>query len=290
MGCFGRTNNAAETMDKATAREKLELVLMQLATDKYSDETYNEGEYINEKLEEQEMHVTGDFVSVDKWEFEIDRSVPKIVSDGNIKQDINGNESLIGKMSTITKSGNYDIVLNKKTGETTQEIKYPVHAIEYKGDLVLDGIQAVEGATLTSNVYEFGDKETDVAIGNENAKYMVVLKVDGDLTICENVTLTSCKSDNGYGGPKGLLIYCTGTLTNNGTISMTARGAKAEGEDVYLWQNNDGSYEYVPATGGKGGEKVPYYDCHGLAGTDGINRGTRWRRLWWFTWKWLYNI
>ena len=66
---------------------------------------------------------------------------------------------------------------------------------------------------------------------------MVVLKVKGNLTISENVTLTSCKNDKGYGGPKGMLVYCTGTITNNGKISMTARGAIAEGQNVYLWKN-----------------------------------------------------
>ena len=45
------------------------------------------------------------------------------------------------------------------------------------------------------------------------------------------------KKDNGYGGPKGMFIYCTGTITNNGTIDMTARGAKAVGQNVYLWKN-----------------------------------------------------
>ena len=48
-----------------------------------------------------------------------------------------------------------------------------------------------------------------------------------------------------------MLIYCTGKLTNNGTISMTARGAKAEGQDVFLWKNTNGTFEYVPADGGK---------------------------------------
>ena len=76
---------------------------------------------------------------------------------------------------------------------------------------------------------------------------MKMLKIDGDLTVNSGITLTACKSDNGYGGPKGMLIYCTGTLTNNGTISMTARGAKAGGQNVYLWQNKNGEYEYIPA-------------------------------------------
>lgn len=70
---------------------------------------------------------------------------------------------------------------------------------------------------------------------SEDAKNTVVLKVNWNLIINEGVTLTACKSDDGYGGPKGLMIYCTGTITNNGTISMTARGARAEGENVYLY-------------------------------------------------------
>ena len=48
-----------------------------------------------------------------------------------------------------------------------------------------------------------------------------------------------------------MMIYCTGTLTNNGTISMTARGAKASGQNVYLWQNLNGEYEYIPAVRSK---------------------------------------
>ena len=40
-----------------------------------------------------------------------------------------------------------------------------------------------------------------------------------------------------YGGPKGMFIYCSGKLTNNGRISMTAKGAKAVGNI------NTGTYE-----------------------------------------------
>ena len=101
---------------------------------------------------------------------------------------------------------------------------------------------------------------------------MVVLKVNGDLTIEEGVTLTACKSDNGYGGPKGLLIYCTGTIINNGTVDMTARGAKAEGQNVYLWQNEDESYEYVPAVGANGGARKD--SGIGNNGNDGVDRQT----------------
>ncbi len=146
-----------------------------------------------------------------------------------------------------------------ETSQITLNIKdesYDINVIVYDGNLVLDGNQTIEGSTLNDNVYEFGDKSKDVATANEYAKNMVVLKVKGDLTINDGVTLTACKSDNGYGGPKGLFVYCTGTLTNNGIISMTARGAYAQGQNVYLFKNIDKSYEYVPKVGGNGGNIV----------------------------------
>ena len=125
--------------------------------------------------------------------------------------------------------------------------------------------------------------ENDVATENENAKSMVVLKVNGDLTINEEAKLTAYASKNGYGGPKGMMIYCTGTLTNNGTISMTARGAKAEGQNVYLWKNSDNSYEFVPAVGASGASRAIIsasgfwggrFSTAGISGNNSINRQT----------------
>lgn len=145
---------------------------------------------------------------------------------------------------------------------------------EYQNsDLVLDGEKEVSGATLTKSnlLYEFGDKDNDVATSSSYAKNMVILKVNGNLTINNGVTVTACKSDNGYGGPKGLLIYATGSLYNNGTIDMTARGAYAVGQNVYLWNNGGSSYEYVPATGASGGAAVTINNAQDVQGADGGN-------------------
>lgn len=154
---------------------------------------------------------------------------------------------------------------------------YEADFIYYNNSLVLDGKKDIYDAVLKDKTYEFGNKETDVATETEDAKNMVIVKVNGDLTINEGVTLTACKSDNGYGGPKGLLIYCTGTIINNGTIDMTARGARAEGQNVYLWRNANNSYEYIPSTGANGGQKV-YCSWDGtnpgLKGANGNNRKT----------------
>ena len=185
-------------------------------------------------------------------------------------------ESLTEGVSEISKSGYKKI----QVSTDSETVVYNTDVIVYKGDLVLDGTTDVDGAILTNNVYEFGNKGTDVATSSTNAQNMVVLKVEGNLTINEGVILTSCKSDNGYGGPKGMVVYCTETLTNNGTISMTARGAKAEGQNVYLWKNADESYEYVPAIGATGGTAVyatqTYGTCNkvGNSGCNGNNRKT----------------
>ncbi len=117
--------------------------------------------------------------------------------------------------------------------------------------------------TYTMHTYVFdGDQEwnenkifgdaNDIGTANSYAKNMVVVKVNGNLTIGENVNITTFNSS--FGGPKGMLLYVTGDIINKGTISMTARGAKAKGEDVYLWKNSDKSYEYVPAIGANGGQ------------------------------------
>ena len=116
--------------------------------------------------------------------------------------------------------------------------------------------------------------EKDVATSSEYAKNMIVIKVNGDLTIEDGVTLTAYASKNGYGGPKGMTIYCTGTITNNGTIDMTARGAKAEGQNVYLWKNMDNSYEFVPKVGAAGGNSVVGGVTNGIAGQNATNRQT----------------
>ena len=50
-----------------------------------------------------------------------------------------------------------------------------------------------------------------------------------------------------------MYIHVSGTLTNNGTISMTARGTyNQKGENVYLWKNLDNTFEYVSAVGETG--------------------------------------
>ena len=116
----------------------------------------------------------------------------------------------------------------------------------------------------------FGDAY-DVATANTYAQNMVIVKVNGDLEIDEGVTVAPYY-DKSYGGPKGFTLYVTGKLTNKGTID-NSHGAKAVGQNVYLWKNTDGSYEYVPAIGATGGSKVQNAS-NGVKGASGTGRQT----------------
>lgn len=215
--------------------------------------------------------------------------------------------NLLNEDNTITINAKIENQTTKNTVNMTKkyEVETSSQNYSYNSESLLKALEnneistgiykvTVEDKTYNLRVYSFDENlnikadtalgtEEDVATDSEYAKNMIVLKVNGDLTIDEGVTLTAYASKNGYGGPKGMTIYCTGTLTNNGTISMTARGAKAEGEEVYLWKNTDNSYEYVPAVGATGGSgqtaKTEYrYNeqiyLNGIKGNDGEERQT----------------
>ncbi|MCL2110179.1 hypothetical protein FWH30_01175 [Microgenomates group bacterium] len=97
---------------------------------------------------------------------------------------------------------------------------------------------------------------------------MCILIYHGNLTINSGVTVTPQTRK------RGLTIIVKGTLTNNGTISMTARGASAAGQNVHLWKNPNGTFEQVPATGGLGGAPVhsPAANADGNSGDNAVGR------------------
>ncbi|MCI8352337.1 MAG: hypothetical protein HFJ58_01755 [Clostridia bacterium] len=77
-GLFNTAKIAGESYEEAGAREKLEAVLVELQADKITKLEYNEKDYIDNKLKENNMQVDGDIAIVDGWQFELDRSVPQI--------------------------------------------------------------------------------------------------------------------------------------------------------------------------------------------------------------------
>ena len=165
------------------------------------------------------------------------------------------NKSLLGYIGTIEETGIYQTTINNVT--------YDLNVI------VLEGNQ-----TITANT-SYGTLD-DCASGtgaNQMATRMVVVKVNGNYTVNSGVTVAPTYNTT-YGGPKGFLLYVTGTLTNNGTID-NSHGAYAEGQNVYLWKNKNRTYEYVPALGASGGVGTEASNnLFGKSGEDGTLRST----------------
>lgn len=177
-------------------------------------------------------------------------------------------DSLVqGIRDSVLDDGTYIFRINGKTS-TEEEVKnYKVELINYKGDIKYS--------------LENGEESKTIALGDESSEYkMLAVKYYNNLTIDKGVTLTaSTSSENDklcY--KKGMYICVLGKLENNGVISMSARGTyNCEGENVYLWENNAGTYEYVPALGAEGGDAIGVSwtaQFNGNPGKSGSNRQT----------------
>lgn len=161
---------------------------------------------------------------------------------------------------TIYKDTLYDAV---SSFYLTNSGTYTIHLAN--DEEILAEVHVVDGNTTYTANPTLCDNVADTK--------MCIYKYKGDLTINSGVTI------NPQVRKKGFLIYVANTLINDGTISMTARGASAVGQNVLLYKNSDNSYEYVSAVGGSGGGAVgisnaPSLSIAGKSGTDGSYRST----------------
>ena len=98
---------------------------------------------------------------------------------------------------------------------------------------------------------------------------MIILKSDDIIIIDKDTVLTPNVR-------KKAMIIIADVLINSGRITMQARGSNAQGENVYLYEN-----QFVPAIGAKGANRtyLPYnlgmyqtQQKNGNPGTNGVNR------------------
>lgn len=144
---------------------------------------------------------------------------------------------------------------NFEDGENTilaGGIVYDVRILNIYDGQAGDDDGSVNGVITISSNKEYGD-EADVGTLDSDASRMMIVKYHANVVIESGVTVTSVKSSDGYGGPKGMYLCSTGNIINNGTISMTARGAKAVGENVYLYTKDLENWEFVPGIGASPG-------------------------------------
>jgi len=188
------------------------------------------------------------------------------------KAEILGADGIVYKIAKNNYNGIINIVANKSS--------YLTRVINVYDGGEGDDDGTVNGKITISSDKTYGDVK-DCGTADSNAKRMVIVKYHGDVLIESGVTVTSVANEDGYGGPKGLYLCSTGTFENNGIISMTARGAKATGENVYLYSADRENWEYIPATGGAGGvgatitgNSSSLYYAEGDDGKPGTGRGT----------------
>jgi len=82
MEYYGKATNSKEKTEEATAREILALTLLGASQEKHTNSDYDENGWLNAYIKEQNkehvIDINENIVSIDGWEFEIDRSIPAI--------------------------------------------------------------------------------------------------------------------------------------------------------------------------------------------------------------------
>ena len=165
-GLLYKAIKAKDQTQKMQAKEELESVLIEAAIEKQQNEKYNSNDFLNQFIISKisGAQINENNVLIKKYTFLIDRELLKIISVEEIQNNEEKTESLISKISEIQSNGYSTVKLKVKDNEGTEKIvEYNIHTIIYNGNLILDGISNIEGATLSNNVYEFGSKTTDVA-------------------------------------------------------------------------------------------------------------------------------
>lgn len=122
-----KAQQGREKYKEAAAREKLELALVDLQAQKVLDSTYNETTYIDNYLVTKQMAVIGNKVTVDGWQFEIDRNVPKIV--------IGLGKGQVQESTTI----NIKTAITNATDYTKATIKIEITSDENIGSIQING-------------------------------------------------------------------------------------------------------------------------------------------------------
>ena len=158
-GIFKIAKYAVQKNNEESAKEKLQLLLEELRTHKYSSEDYNEKEYIDYYLKSKGMNTSGNIVTVDRIAFEIDRKNLTIIGK---KQ---GYVIVTNKLKERLENGFANILINIESDKEIESITFPNE----------------DGTTLTITTDKQSvSKDLKVKIGKE---YEVIVKTkDGEVT------------------------------------------------------------------------------------------------------------
>lgn len=175
-----------------------------MQADKTVNTEYNENDYLTSKIEEKNMIVNDNIVTVDGWKFQIDRSIPKIGSSLGKGETITITAPYIGTTSFTTK---IEQIYNEKEAETFTYIIDGEEIVNLGKEYKKEGLEPEskhkvkviikykDGTTLASNtlnialeprtyIYNNGDQCVDITggwkvapIGCENGVTVVTPKL-----------------------------------------------------------------------------------------------------------------
>ncbi|MCI8760290.1 MAG: hypothetical protein HFJ34_04120 [Clostridia bacterium] len=178
-GILHKATQAEEKTEQSQAKEKLELTLLDLQTEKSTNSNYNENEFIDDALLSADMQVDEDIITVDNYQFQIDRTVPKIVNE-------------LGKATEQTLLMPVIRKIYAEEGHTQIHVK-----IELKN---------IEGTTLTYIIQKEGELVEKERIENQtefehtfknlelNTKYKITIEATNEYgTRTRNITISTKK-------------------------------------------------------------------------------------------------
>lgn len=149
-GIITKAKNGSEEYKIKQARETLEMELSNLLAEKYTNADYNEEEYITSRLESEGFVVEGDLVTVNGYQFSIDRTVPKVVEE-------------IMKVTEETKKFPSIIKVEKEIGVNTLKVTIQLkenNAEQIKYSIKEEGTeQNLAEQTTTSLEYNFAEAQ-----------------------------------------------------------------------------------------------------------------------------------
>ena len=207
-GIVNRATSGAETYSEKQAKEKLELELSNMYIEKNTNINYNEDDYLTTKLSEKGFSVNGNIVIVDGYQFQIDRTVPKIMN--SLGKGIENNEII------LTANSNLEADYTKSTVKIE---------ITYAGTLKEVNLN---GESLTIPEAQDGKYVIEKEV-EKNGNYNVFVKDSSDGYKIANVEVKNISEDTNIGTVEQFIAFRDRVNT----------GATYEGRTVRLTKNLD---------------------------------------------------
>ena len=250
-------------------------MLQEISTEKDYKVNYN-----YKRIESKCYYAIGE--NNEEW-IETDRNIINIDEyDAFFKEQLNEDKSITLKLKKEDNDENKVEIHYKLNEFNVPENLYNKEDTELRGESIIACVRdneiksgnyklVVNEEEYLAEIYNYDEDVNYITNKNlgtvENDNRMVIMKYNKNLNINEENLITA------QARKKGMFIYVGEELINSGEISMTARGAKAEGQNVYLWKHKNGTYEYVPAEGAEGAEGVSSSKM--VIGNKGINGNRR---------------